>query len=324
MMFGNAERGVSAAVVATVARALGELGVDVPRFDDADVKGYVAGPEADALLDGAAAKLDDPALGVSVAERMPAGSLGLLDYALFTGERWGDAIRRVAQYYAVASERVTMSIECNDDEACVALTRDPTQPSSRHWIEFSFAVITSRARQSMGPMFQLRGVEFVHGAPPATASHERYFASPVRFGQAQDRLVFDAHWLEAPLKTGAATLADALDRKLAELVPPILDPTMLRVREALQHGINEGHPTLEGVADRLGTSTRSLQRTLRERGTGFKEQLDAMRRDRALALLRAGDRTVAEIGHLLGFADTATFFRAFRRWTGTTPGSQRG
>jgi AraC-like DNA-binding protein len=44
-----------------------------------------------------------------------------------------------------------------------------------------------------------------------------------------------------------------------------------------------------------------------------------MGKEMALALLRDGDVPVDEVTFLLGYADTATFHRAFRRWTGMTP-----
>ena len=309
-------------VVAAVARALGELGAPTRTFDETGAR-YVSGPQADALLDDAGVALDDPAPGIAVARRMSPGTLGLLDYALFTGQTWGVALRRVAQFYAVATERVTMSIEESDDEARVVLTRDPRYRQNRHWIELSFAVIAARGRQAIGPKFCVLSVDFAHGAPASSAAHQAHFGAPVRFDQPIDRLTFDRAWLSAPLRTSAGALAEVLELRLAELVPLALDPAMLRAREAIIVGIDAGDVTLETVAGRLGTSARSLQRMLREHGTGFKELVDVMRRDRALALLQKNELTIAEVGRRVGFADSTTFFRAFRRWTGTTPGSQR-
>jgi AraC-like DNA-binding protein len=323
MTRGVSERGVAVGVVAAVARVLGELGAFTRSFDESGAR-YVSGPQADALLDDAAVALGDPAPGIAVARRMAPGTLGLLDYALFTGETWGVALRRVAQFYAVATERVTMSIDESGDEARVLLARDPGYRQNRHWIELSFAVIAERARQAIGPEFRVRSVDFAHAAPPTASAHESHFGAPVRFDQPVDRLLFDRAWLASPLRTSAGALAEVLELRLAELVPVALDPVMLRVREAIIFGIDAGDVSLETVAGRLGTSARSLQRMLREHGTGFKELLDLMRRDRALALLQKNELTIADVGRRVGFADSTTFFRAFRRWTGTTPGSQRG
>jgi len=44
-----------------------------------------------------------------------------------------------------------------------------------------------------------------------------------------------------------------------------------------------------------------------------------VRRERALLLLRDAKLSCSEVGFLLGYAEPATFFRAFKRWTGETP-----
>ncbi|MBP6633423.1 MAG: AraC family transcriptional regulator [Kofleriaceae bacterium] len=317
------DRGISIGIVRVVARTLTELGAPTREFAGDDTS-YVPGAEADALLNDASAALADPAIGMSVARRLSPGSLGLLDYALFTGETWGEALGRVAQYYGVASERTSMHLGEEGDDAVLTHRRHADYGQNRHWIELSFAVITERARQAVGPAFRLRLIDFAHAAPPPGAGHERFFGATVRFGQPVDRLVFDRALLAAPLRTGAGALAEALERRLAELVPSKLDAVMVRVREAVAHGIDEGDATLEHVARRLQMSGRTLQRTLQEHGTAFKEVLDEMRRDRSLALLHSGKMTVAEVALKVGFAEPTAFFRAFRRWTGTTPGSQRG
>ena len=73
---------------------------------------------------------------------------------------------------------------------------------------------------------------------------------------------------------------------------------------------------------RLGTSKRSLQRSLGELGTSHSELLDQLRRERAVQLLDSGMR-VADVATALGFTAPSAFFRAYRRWTGTSPKGQR-
>jgi AraC-like DNA-binding protein len=62
---------------------------------------------------------------------------------------------------------------------------------------------------------------------------------------------------------------------------------------------------------------------LQGEGTGYAELLDDARRELALAELRAQHRSIAEIATLLGFSRIPSFYRAFRRWTGTTPAGYR-
>jgi len=81
--------------------------------------------------------------------------------------------------------------------------------------------------------------------------------------------------------------------------------------------------TIEATARRLGVGPRTLQRQLRERGTSFRDVLESVRRELALAYVRQGKFDAAEVGFLLGFSRPSAFYRAFRRWTGGTPSAYR-
>jgi len=68
---------------------------------------------------------------------------------------------------------------------------------------------------------------------------------------------------------------------------------------------------------------RTLQRRLREEGTSFAELLDEVRKNLALRYLADARYEAADAAFLLGYAELSTFHRAFRRWTGTSPGEWR-
>jgi AraC-like DNA-binding protein len=70
-------------------------------------------------------------------------------------------------------------------------------------------------------------------------------------------------------------------------------------------------------------SARSLQRRLREHGCTFATLSDEVRAATARLYLDQPDMALAEIAHLLGFADQPAFTKAFKRWTGSTPSQAR-
>ena len=77
------------------------------------------------------------------------------------------------------------------------------------------------------------------------------------------------------------------------------------------------------LEDFSGTSFRNLQRRLRAEGTSFFDIRDEVRRQIAQNLLRDSDGSLAEIAQRLGYSDACNFSRAFRRWTGISPGRYR-
>jgi AraC-like DNA-binding protein len=51
--------------------------------------------------------------------------------------------------------------------------------------------------------------------------------------------------------------------------------------------------------------------------------LDGIRSELAERFIRDRSLTLSEITYLLGFAETSSFSRSFKRWTGMTPSAYR-
>lgn len=107
--------------------------------------------------------------------------------------------------------------------------------------------------------------------------------------------------IEGRLERGA--LADRVRRMLLEAMPRVLT-----VREA---------------ARRLAVSVRTLHRHLQAEDASFQSVKDGVRRELAVHALTCTDAPIKQIALDVGFADQATFQRAFAFWTGVPPAAYR-
>ncbi len=96
-----------------------------------------------------------------------------------------------------------------------------------------------------------------------------------------------------------------------------------RVENALLELLPSGRTQIDDVAGELAVSRRSLQRRLSEEGTSWLDVLNAARMRLAKHYLTNTNLGTVEVSFLLGFEDPNSFFRAFRRWTDSTPEAWR-
>src|SRR4051794_41695461 len=81
---------------------------------------------------------------------------------------------------------------------------------------------------------------------------------------------------------------------------------------------------LEGVAGRLATSRRQLQRAFAEAGdTSFRDELAKVRMHHARALLAADQLPVRQVAASVGYHQPAQFAKSFRRYHGEPPSTYR-
>jgi AraC-like DNA-binding protein len=143
----------------------------------------------------------------------------------------------------------------------------------------------------------------------------------VRFSAPSNRFTFASDLLTLPIAKADATLCAVLDRHAEELLAkyPPRDSLVEKVQSIIANEFRGGDPSLERVADQLGLTPRTLQRKLHELGTSHNELLDQMRRQLAMRYLREPEMAICEVAYLLGFSESSSFHRAFKRWTGVTP-----
>jgi AraC-like DNA-binding protein len=275
-------------------------------------------------IDRAAELTGDECFCLNAAEAVPLGTIDVLDFAMRSSRTVGEALERATRYYALIDDRTELALEHDGDLARLAGRRKPAA-APRRATELLFALLLQRGRQLTGREWPLREVCFFRGAPADPSGHERYFGAPVRFGQPRNELVFDASWLSTPCLSHDDALATFFDRHAGSMLDRLSgDPTFLgKVRRAVTEGLAGGEPSLEATARRLSMSERTLQRRLQEGGTSHSELVEDVRRDLALRLLAERKRPIPEIAYLVGFCDTSTFYRAFKRWTGKPPATYR-
>src|SRR5207244_1149602 len=95
------------------------------------------------------------------------------------------------------------------------------------------------------------------------------------------------------------------------------------VRRAIDEDLGEGAATLDSVAKRLGTSSRTLQRRLADAQLTFSALVDDVRKGMALGLIENPKLSIFEIAAMVGYQDAPSFRAAFMRWTGMTPRDYR-
>ncbi|MGJ8687865.1 MAG: helix-turn-helix transcriptional regulator, partial [Spongiibacteraceae bacterium] len=147
---------------------------------------------------------------------------------------------------------------------------------------------------------------------------------PLEFGATETAMYMEADVLNQPLDNANPDLARHNDEILARYLSDFDKQNVAnRVHGCLVKQLPLGEPTQEKTAEALHMSLRNLQRKLSAEDTSYKEILNQTRHDLALSYMQDLRYSISEITYLLGFSDTSSFNRAFRRWTSQSPSEYR-
>ena len=175
----------------------------------------------------------------------------------------------------------------------------------------------------VGRELPIASVGFGFSCPDHFVEYAQLFPGPVTFDQDYTSISFEERFLRQRFHRTRAELLQFVRRATDEwiLVTFDHDSTASRIRRYMaESGIDL---SLNATAAAVSMSSRTLSRRLAAEHTSFQKIKDEMRRDFAIQQLVKTRTSVDEIALLVGFDNTPAFHRAFRTWTGSTPGTYR-
>ena len=266
----------------------------------------------------------DPALALRIAEMMPQGAFGIVEYVCRSAPTLREALTQWVRYLGILDDAVEVALVDAPEGLSLRVVVESEAPAPASH-ELCFALVLANARRIAKHKIDPVAVRFTHPLPSGQAARYRaFFGGKVEFGAKRTEIVFAKGDASAPLTTADPSLLAILiptaekKRESTSKDPPLVD----QVRRVLGNALSSDDAQLTSVAKRLGVTARSLQRRLQDEGTSFQALRDETRKTLADRYLAEG-LSLAEISFLLGFSEPSAFFRAFKRWTGLTPVERR-
>lgn len=133
-------------------------------------------------------------------------------------------------------------------------------------------------------------------------------------------LTFNLSDLEVPFLTRNNTMWQLIEPELERQLRDIKTQKQFIniVHKELQRLVAAGEATLDNLAQRLGVSSRTLQRQLKEEQTTFKAELQTIQFNMAVLFAKKEGQNLEEISYLVGYSEPSAFSRAVKKWSGKT------
>ncbi|MEM6929218.1 MAG: helix-turn-helix domain-containing protein, partial [Myxococcota bacterium] len=226
----------------------------------------------------------------------------------------------VQQYLGLRISMVTLATEERSSDVRLSLHASVPLGSMQAFVVEAvlFSIKNVLEDTSLGRC-QITQLAFPFGDRGYAGLAETLLSCPVHYAQDWAGLTIPRQQMDLPLKRwdprAFHEARELCRRQLASIEADL--SCAARVQRVLLAS-RVGLPSQQEAARRLGLSTRTLHRRLRDEGTSFRTVLEDVRRSLAVQHLSLGTR-IEEVAYLLGYSDVANFRRAFKRWVGVPP-----
>jgi AraC-like DNA-binding protein len=311
------------------AQALAQAQIAPSLLSDASAR--ITAAQMEAISGAAMRELDDEALGW-FRRPLPWGSYGMLARASLSAPTLGVALKRWCRHHGLLTGDIDLHLLTSEGVASIRLAERavdgpiaPDGPLREFCLVSVLRNILGLACWFVDSRIPLLGAQFPFGPPAHAEAYRVLFDGPTAFHADAAAIHFDARYLALPLKRDEAAMNQMLQRALPLTVLPYRRDRLLvqRVRQLLASQPLDAL-NAEGLAAQLNLSPRTLHRQLKDEGASLQALKDEVRRERALTLLQRTAKPIKQVAEAAGFQNEKSFIRAFKGWTGMTPGEWRG
>jgi AraC-like DNA-binding protein len=283
------------------------------------------------LMRAAKAMLDDPALALHFGEDSPFDEMSIVGLVCRTAETMGQAFEQMNRYARLVVE--VEGHESGDRFAIVPAGGGLCWLEDRRKNPNDFPELTestwTRFVAPYGKIFPdrphyVKAVHMPHAAPAYRGEYARIFPMPVIFESERNAMLITQSWLSERTRSGNPYVFGIFSEHAASLLKSLEESQTVtgRVERLLIPVLHTGDLGMAATAKRMGLSRATLYRKLREEGTSYDALLDDLRHRMALHYLDGRKVSVNQAAYLVGFSDPSVFSRAFKRWTGKSPGQR--
>jgi len=270
----------------------------------------------------------DPLIGAHVPEYMTINTLYAVDAAAQASSTIREFLRSTCRFSRIVTTAVELVLEEQNDGSELSFTELGDIPLCDQAVDaFMFVIVLT-----LQPVLQVIDysepffleVDVTRPKPKNTALYEEAFNCAINYECQQNRIRINSNFLGIELPSANPVFTRLSEEMLVDYLSRMQNQDIeMKVRGAIMELMSVQSLSKEKVASRINTSVRNLTRKLNEVELTFNQLVDSIRQEKAISLIKQFDVCFAEITFQLGFVDVNSFIRAFRRWTGMTPGQYR-
>ena len=301
---------------------LSEAGIDPELFADPD--NLITYAARDRLFRQCVSRTGCQYFGLLVGQRMNLKALGLVGLLMRTSPDAGRALSSLVNLLHLHSQGAVMALRVDEDVAM--LTYDAFEPGLEATDQTgagAVAMMLNVMRTLCGPDFRPIEASFGHRRPADIEPFRKFFKVPLYFDAEHYALVFSRDWLDVRPPGADDELQQLLQKQVDVLESRYSLAFPDQVRQVLRSALVTGYFSESEIAALFSMHSHTFRRRLDASATSFHELVDECRFEMAREMLLNTSLSVSEISASMGYSRASSFIRAFRRWSGVTPGEWR-
>ena len=270
-----------------------------------------------------AKSMNDEFLGMDT-HPMRRGSYKVLAKLAFGANTLEQAIQDILKFLALILDDIHGELVQEGSKAFLIL-HDRDQPKRMFTYSTFLMLVHSLMCWLSDQRISFHRMSFRCHQPVEIQDYRVRFCENIEFSAEQNKIEFDAHYLKHKIKKDKQALNEFLKHAPYNLIVRFKNENSLslQIRRQLILQPPSEWAELKDIAQQMNMSTATIQRRLKQEGVSYQQLKNDIRCDIAIERLSKTNDSIQSISDDLNFHDPSAFHRAFKKWSGVSPGSYR-
>jgi AraC-like DNA-binding protein len=262
----------------------------------------------------------DPLLGLHLGEELSPTILGMIGYLMQSSKNLYESFHIVIKYWELFSSMSKLSMEQQEghvlisDESIIVWQHQYPE-DARQAVEFALSGVIKLFKMLSGRKVLPVRVEFAY-PPRSVHEYERIFQTPIHFNGTCNTLTFRKSDLLIPILSYDKSLFEFFNNTLGQKLKSLQGNELFsdKIKQLIINDFKGQTPSIEIASAKLNMTPRSLQRKLKEDNTSYRTIITDLKKELAQTIMGQSDFRVGEVAELLGYADSSSFRKAYKKW----------
>lgn len=279
------------------------------------------------LVDNALNLTKNPALGLDMGSLHFLFELGAFGYAIMSSATLGESLSVAQKYLELSGGLMNYSVYIDNGFLYFEVIPAFPLPELRFLI-FAFEEIMSQTlgacRMLVSQPIEVKEAYLTYPKPAHAHRYKEFIQGPIFFNAEKNLIVVPESILSLRTMTGLPGMKSTYEQYCRETLAKLkkADTLIDDIRRLIFASINDP-PHVDDIAKKLQMSSRTLYRKLKMNHMTYQDILDEIRTEISKDYLLKTNLSIDQISDLVGFSETTTFRRTFKKWMGVSPSDYR-
>ena len=276
-----------------------------------------------ALWTALADSMNDEFFGMD-SHPMRRGSFKLLSKMLLQADTLEKALQQILQFFNLILDDLHSTLMVEENFAYIVIYDQKQTKRMFSYATYLMLIHTLLCWLS-GQRILLNQIQLKCAAPLDDFDYKVRFCEQIEYQASENYIQFDAAYLQLPVRQDQTSWYQFIQQTPHNLLVRFKNPYALntQIRKQLLKVPPAEWLELNELALEMNMSEATMQRRLKNEGVTYQQLKNEIRRDTAIELLTRTDQSLQDISDQLNFQEVSAFHRAFKKWTGVSPGAYR-